>query len=291
VHRVNTQCFGVADRCAQVVDVDRNGDVNDDGAIWTPGEAFADSVNGLFFRVGPDIAEVYEVTVIRGWPLTLTASGGRIVSPTIECVESTCSSVLASPQTNVQLLAHPSDGFQFVDWRGDCSGTQPSCTVAVTSERNVQARFGRPIAFLSESARPGVMGKEHVDTLKGTGGVDGTIWRVLSGRLPPGLGLDSLQGQIAGVPALAGRYSLRVGVFSGPFAGERDFEIEVSKPTLTEAAVIDQLLGGQAALTPDELRFLDLLGNNNKRLDVGDIRAWYLDSGKLRPSAQSSWQP
>ncbi len=34
-----------------VVDADNNGDVNDDGAAWTPGEAFSDDVNGITISV------------------------------------------------------------------------------------------------------------------------------------------------------------------------------------------------------------------------------------------------
>jgi hypothetical protein len=44
--------------------------------------------------------------------------------------------------------------------------------------------------------------------------------------------------------------------------------------------VIDQLLGG-SALAADEVRFLDLLGNRNGRIDVGDARAWLHHTGRL----------
>jgi hypothetical protein len=43
--------------------------------------------------------------------------------------------------------------------------------------------------------------------------------------------------------------------------------------------VLDQLLGADT-LGADQLRFLDLLGNRNGRLDVGDVRAWLLDTGR-----------
>ena len=44
IHKVDTT---LADRLAQVVDIDNNGDPNDAGAMWTPGEIFTDSENGL----------------------------------------------------------------------------------------------------------------------------------------------------------------------------------------------------------------------------------------------------
>ena len=40
IHKVDTT---LADRLAQVVDIDNNGDPNDAGAMWTPGEIFTDS--------------------------------------------------------------------------------------------------------------------------------------------------------------------------------------------------------------------------------------------------------
>jgi hypothetical protein len=50
------------------------------------------------------------------------------------------------------------------------------------------------------------------------------------------------------------------------------------------AAILDQLLGS-GSLTADHLRFLDLLGNRNGRLDVGDVRAWLIDSQQLSAAA------
>ena len=44
--------------------------------------------------------------------------------------------------------------------------------------------------------------------------------------------------------------------------------------------MLDQLLGA-GALKADEARFLDLQGNANGRLDVGDVRAWMIAQGIL----------
>jgi hypothetical protein len=47
--------------------------------------------------------------------------------------------------------------------------------------------------------------------------------------------------------------------------------MSVSRPTLVRDDVLDQLLGTGSALSEEELRYLDLIGNDNGRLDVGDV--------------------
>jgi len=49
-----------------VVDVDGNGDPNDAGAMWTPGETFADSANRVFVRVDGATATGFQVTATYG---------------------------------------------------------------------------------------------------------------------------------------------------------------------------------------------------------------------------------
>jgi hypothetical protein len=58
----------------------------------------------------------------------------------------------------------------------------------------------------------------------------------------------------------------------------REVRLEVARPQLAEGDVLGQLLGA-AALTADQARFLDLQGNVNGRLDVGDVRAWMVAQG------------
>jgi len=47
--------------------------------------------------------------------------------------------------------------------------------------------------------------------------------------------------------------------------------------------VVDQLLGVRLALTTDQTRYLDYLGNSNNVFDVGDFLAWVNKTGA--PSA------
>ena len=68
IHKVDTTR---ADRLAQVVDVDNNGDPNDEGAMWTPGETFTDRANGIQVSVDAAWSTSYRVTI------TVTQVGAR----------------------------------------------------------------------------------------------------------------------------------------------------------------------------------------------------------------------
>ncbi|MDF3051923.1 MAG: hypothetical protein K0S19_28 [Geminicoccaceae bacterium] len=54
------------ERAAQVVDVDNNGDPNDAGAMWTPGETLTDAANGISVTVNAQTATGFQVTIKRG---------------------------------------------------------------------------------------------------------------------------------------------------------------------------------------------------------------------------------
>lgn len=60
IHRVDTT---LADRNAQVVDGDGNGNPNDAGAVWTPGETFRDGPNGITIAVGNATSTGISVTI------------------------------------------------------------------------------------------------------------------------------------------------------------------------------------------------------------------------------------
>ena len=60
IHKVDTTR---GDRLAQVVDVDNNGDPNDDGAMWTAGELFTDRENNLQVSIDAVYATGYRVTI------------------------------------------------------------------------------------------------------------------------------------------------------------------------------------------------------------------------------------
>jgi uncharacterized repeat protein (TIGR02543 family) len=89
----------------------------------------------------------------QNFTLTVTkASGdGTITSdpPGITC-GANCSAAYPF-ETQVTLNVTPSTGFVFAGWQGDCTGTTPTCTVAMTQARNVTATFARPSPSLTVS--------------------------------------------------------------------------------------------------------------------------------------------
>ncbi len=60
IHKVDTTR---EDRLAQVVDVDNNGDPNDDGAMWTVGEVFTDLENSLQVSIDAAYESGYRLTI------------------------------------------------------------------------------------------------------------------------------------------------------------------------------------------------------------------------------------
>jgi M6 family metalloprotease-like protein len=142
-----------------------------------------------------------------------------------------------------------------------------------------------PLAITSDSVRArGVVGAAYADTLRATGSSGRYVWTLQEGELPPGVTLDSSAGVLSGVPEAAGvhRFTARVTSSSGA-NGSRSFTLTVAQPAVQPAAVLDQLLG-TGSLRPDEIRYLDLLGNRNGRLDVGDVRAWLLENKHIDPA-------
>jgi hypothetical protein len=65
IHRVNT---ALDDRLAQVVDPDNNGNPNDAGAMWLPGETFTDSANAISVQVTGSTASGYTVRIKNDKP-------------------------------------------------------------------------------------------------------------------------------------------------------------------------------------------------------------------------------
>ena len=132
------------------------------------------------------------------------------------------------------------------------------------------------LTIVSDPARrPGTMGAAYADTLRAEGGIAEPRWSIVAGALPDGVKLDSISGALAGEPSALGSFRFTARARSEAASVQRDFTIAISAPVLTAAAVLDHLLSA-GHLSAPELRYLDLLGNRNGRLDVGDVRAWLL---------------
>lgn len=143
------------------------------------------------------------------------------------------------------------------------------------------------LRMASPSLRDGVMGAEYADTLRVTDDTVTPTWSIVSGALPPGLALAAATGVLSGVPEATGEFAFRVRVEAGSRFGEAEYSITVTAPALSIGNVADQLLGIGGALTPEQVRYVDLLGNRNGRLDVGDLRAFLQSVGALASVAST----
>jgi M6 family metalloprotease-like protein len=270
---------------AQVLDVTRNADPNDGGAMWTPGESFTDSLAGFTIEVDSMNASGSGVTVVRGWRLRMQSNGPGTITgaPTGTCA-GRCDHIAATRGSTVALAAQPNAGAQFLGWSGACAG-KSDCTVKLDGNRVVGATFAVPVTITSASERrSGIMGAAYSDTVRATGGSGVFAWRVSSGDLPPGVALEPT-GVLRGTPTASGSFRFTATATSDALSAQREFTVDVAKPTLAASAVLDALLAGSSALTADERNYLDLLGNRNGRVDVGDVRAWLVDVKALQADA------
>lgn len=162
--------------------------------------------------------------------------------------------------------------------------TVTATSATLTASLQLVTRVSRPLVVTSDTARPGAtMGAAYRDTLRADGGIAAAVWRVTAGQLPPGVALDSVSGSLSGTAAAAGQYRFTATARAADESAVRAFVLAVAKPQLQPAAVVDQLLAG-SGLTADQAHFLDLLGNRNGRVDVGDVRAWLAENNQINLS-------
>jgi M6 family metalloprotease-like protein len=127
---------------AYVVDVDQNGNPNDAGAAWIPGETFTDSLIGFSLRVDSAVPNGFAVTIARGWQLDVAVTGDgaiRAGAGEIDCLDA-CNRLFMTRGTAVTLVAEPAAGRVFGGWTGACRGTGP-CGITMNGPRAVGATF------------------------------------------------------------------------------------------------------------------------------------------------------
>jgi M6 family metalloprotease-like protein len=179
----------------------------------------------------------------------------------------------------VVLSATPSGGLSFCGWSGDTATINSPITLPMGRPYTVAASFGSAASITSTPARrAGVMGAAYDDTLRINGGSGTMVWSVTGGTLPPGVTLNAATGALSGFPRQTGTFSYTATVVSCSTVSQT-FTFSVTAPTLATADVVAQLLGPGTPLTPDEIRYLDYLGNSNFIFDIGDFFAWVKATG------------
>lgn len=132
--------------------------------------------------------------------------------------------------------------------------------------------------------RAAVLSTTYNDTLRMVRGGAAT-WSVVDGHLPAGLVL-SANGVLTGIPTTKGTSEFAVRGVNGARAGFARLKIVVNEAApvqVSEADIANALMGG-ASLSADVVTYLDTNGNNNGRLDVGDLRAYLRAQGQLSGS-------
>jgi hypothetical protein len=108
--------------------------------------------------------------------------------------------------------------------------------------------------------------------------VNGTTpiaWEFLSGTLPQGLVLQSVQGRIVGSPMETGSFEITMRAVDGRgLEAEAVIHLDVGPPALTIERLNAPFLGTGPPPTQLQRVFLDRLGNENGLYDVGDLRAF-----------------
>jgi hypothetical protein len=220
--------------------------------------------------------------------LRVRARGGGTGTGTIASTPSAdlSAGVYVRTDSSIVLTATPGSGDIFEGWTGDTATSANPLTLAVSRPFTLTAVFATPLAGNAGTPPGGVMGKAYAHQLTATGGTGTYSWGVLSGALPDGLSLSSA-GAISGIPSKAGSFNATARVTSGSQTQNVTVAITVTAPTLVQASVVAQILGtNTSALTADELKYLDLLGNNNGSFDVGDFLAW-VDATGATPAAMA----
>jgi hypothetical protein len=130
----------------------------------------------------------------------------------------------------------------------------------------------------------GTVGEEYFDTLTVESFAGPVTWSLESGALPTGLTLGATSGEISGVPEETGTFAIAVRAVGGGRFGTAAFTVEVGSPTIQQADLVDELLGLSGLLTATEKNYLDIVGNRNGILDIGDLRAFLRSGGTPSPA-------
>jgi M6 family metalloprotease-like protein len=256
-------------------------------ASWSDGGAITHTY------IGKVAGDTLIANIARDFKLIATSSsGGTIQADTsgVDITSALAAGAFIPEGRSVTLTATPTPPETFGGWSGDTVTTNATIVLPMGRPFTIFASFGA-LAISSAAARPnGVMGASYNDTLRVTGGTGGTSWSVTGGALPSGVTLDGPSGVVSGFPRQTGNFTYTASVTSGAQTQAKTFTFSVSAPTLATNNVLAQLFGG-SALTADQQRYLDFLGNNNAGFDIGDFLAWVkLTGAPLSPATVQTLQ-
>jgi hypothetical protein len=142
----------------------------------------------------------------------------------------------------------------------------------------LDARFAAPLVLADDSLPSATMGTDFRHQLTVNGGIGGDVWELTAGTLPIGLAM-SATGLVTGLPEQTGSFPLGVSVSSGSQLVVETLQLNVIAPALAVSDVLQHLVGGGTPLSEQDIVYLDLLGNGNSWLDLGDFLGWVEATG------------
>ena len=209
-----------------------------------------------------------------GQPLSFAAT----VHGAITANPATTSGSFLAESSSVTLTAATDAGYVFAGWSGDTLTANTALALSMTHPYTLTANFGTPLAITTSDTLPGaVMGATYTDTLRASGGTGSFSWQAV-GQLPPSLAL-SANGVLSGTVTRSGTFSVQARVTSVTLQQTHTFTLVATVPALGTPAVVAQILTGTSTLTPANLVYLDLIGNQDGQFDVGDFLAWVDSTG------------
>jgi len=182
---------------------------------------------------------------------------------------------------SVVTLAASADsvGHIFEGWHGsDTTATGDTLVLQMSHPFELDARFAAPLVVADDSLPAATMGTDFSFQLSTSGGIGGDEWSLVSGMLPAGLTLNT-GGLVTGLPRQTGVFPLGVEVSSGSQTTVDTLDLAVVAPLLTASEILQQLVEEGTPLSDEKLVYLDLLGNENSYLDVGDFLGWVEATG------------
>jgi M6 family metalloprotease-like protein len=217
-----------------------------------------------------NVASEYVVAV------DVIGTGGTVSAiPAVDLLAGT----FLAPGTPVTLAATVTQpGILFEGWSGDTTASGDTLRLAMDRPYRVSALFAASLAIVSAALPQAVMGAAYTHGFAANGGIPDKTWSLAGGSLPEGLTMWG-DGTLSGTPKVTGSFAFTVRVVSGSQTVTSGVQLEVGAPALVAENVVGHLTGASHTLSTDEITYLDLVGNANGRLDVGDFLAWVETTG------------
>jgi len=268
LHKVNPL---LSDRNAQVVDTDGNGNPNDAGAMWLPGETFVDSLNAIMVSVISQAATSFQVMVQFGTP----------------------------PSTPKASSDFNGDGKSDVLWR-DVTGT-----VAMWLMNGSTIASNSFVGSVSTAWSPVGVGSKDFGDFNGDGKAD-VLWR---NTITGDLALWLMNGPTIASNNFLGNVStawtpVRVGDFDGDGKADilwRDSSGNVAMWLMNGATMLSNTFVTNVPMTWTPVMTGDFNGDGKadilwRNTATGDVAVWLMNGATIASSSfvmtvPTAWQP